>query len=127
MDLVRAKQFSVYSNLILQVFFKLEPSMNANHRRKFRTVLEEYLDAAIDKIEIINKESNLEEFLWVRCGTSGFKIWELFEEICRGVDTSELAEDPLFKHQVLLFTRTNKLNFLGIKLISWLIKLVINN
>lgn len=98
-DLDKAMQFSVYCNLILQVFFKLEPSMNANHKRNFRTVLEENLDAAIDEIEITspNNESNFERFLSIRCGTSNFRFWELFEEICRGVDMTKFADDPLFK------------------------------
>lgn len=99
-NLDQAMKFSVYCNLILQVFFRLEHWMSPNHIRNFRMVLVEFLDAIIERIEVNdnkNQEVNLERFIRIRCGTTCFKLWEIFEEICRGVDTTQFVDNPIFK------------------------------
>ena len=91
-------KFDVYCNIILQVFVNLEPSMTNNHKKKFRMVLEDYMNAQSKVIKLRKEQGvNFEEFIRIRCDSTGFKLWELFEEICRGVDSSQFAENRFFK------------------------------
>lgn len=101
-DLKQASQFSIDSNLILQVFFKYEPFMSNCQKERFRKYLESYLDSATEEVEIVNLDSSTSgttgftKYLKVRLEVSAFKLFELFSEISCRTDMSEYFDDPLF-------------------------------
>ena len=87
-NLEQVKKSSIYSNLIMQVYFKYKEFMTSNKKRRFKELLEDYLSAGAKEVEMVNsnEERRFVRFFSVWLETSTFKIYALLSEICCGMN-----------------------------------------
>lgn len=98
-DLKEAQKFSVYCNLIMQVYFKCEQSMTSNQKERFKKRLENCLSRAAEETGAgsMSCAERFARFLEVKLETGTYKIYELLSEVCCRMDLSEYLDDPLFR------------------------------
>lgn len=94
-DLEKSKKFSIYCNIVVQLYKLIEPSMSSKQKKRFRTYLKDYLEACVQENKV-NQNKNLDDYLRIRLFSCSFKLYELYAEISYGIDVSDYLEDEIF-------------------------------